>query len=421
MTNPFAALGVEPIVNACSPMTRLSGGLMRPEVASAMAEAAQACVDIAALQDAAGARLAALSGAEAGMVTAGAAAGLMLAAAACIAGLDPTAMSGLPDTAGRPNEILMAKSQRNFYDHAARQVGARIVDVGLPDRYSGAGSRDAELWEFAAAIGERTAAILYVADPRAEPDLVGLAGLANARSIPLLVDAAASLPPAANLRGFIAAGADLVAFSGGKLVGGPQASGILVGRRRLIQSALLQQLDHDVGFAQWSPPPILRTAELVGLPHHGIGRPAKVGKEQIVGLMTALELFLAEDPVERWRGWHACCARMAEGLAGLPGVEVTIRGRVEDEVPPAVVLDFPARTPAEVGTLIKRLQDGHPSVRVNAAERRQSRILLGPACLRPGEEAVVVSRLRGECAGEPVTGRAPDKGTRNASPRACHS
>ena len=397
MVNPFAALGVEPIVNACGTMTRLSGGPMPPEVAAAMAAAAQASVDIAALQDAAGARLAALSGAEAGMVTAGAAAGLMLGAAACIAGLDLAAMGTLPRCGRRPNEILMARSQRNFYDHALRQAGGRIVEVGLPDRYSGAGTRDAEAWEFAGAIGERTAAILHVANRDAEPDLAVLAGVAAAHGIPLLVDAAASLPPVGNLSGFIAAGADLVAFSGGKLIGGPQASGILVGRRRLIQSALLQQLDHDIGFAQWTPPPILGDAGLAALPQHGVGRVAKVGKEQIVGLMTAVELFLAEDPAERWRAWHASCVTMAEGLKGLPGMQVAIRGRIEDETPPVVVVDFAARTPAEVGALIKRLQDGRPSVRVNPAERRQARILLAPACLRPGEEATVAGRLRQEC------------------------
>jgi L-seryl-tRNA(Ser) seleniumtransferase len=397
VANPFAGLGVEPIVNACGTMTRLSGGPMRPEVAAAMAAAAQVSVDIAALQDAAGARLAALSGAEAGMVTAGAAAGLMLGAAACIAGLDLAAMGTLPRCGRRPNEILMARSQRNFYDHALRQAGGRIVEVGLPDRYSGAGTRDAEAWEFAAAISERTAAILHVAKPDAEPSLASLAEVAAAHGIPLLVDAAASLPPVANLSGLIAAGADLVAFSGGKLVGGPQASGILVGRRRLIQSALLQSLDHDIAFALWAPPPILREATLGGLPQHGVGRPAKVGKEQIVGLMTALELFLAEDPAERWRAWHASCARMAEGLTELPGLEVTIRGRIEDETPPAVVLDFSTRTPAEVVALIRRLQDGEPSVRVNPAEWRRARILLNPACLRPGEAAIVVARIGAEC------------------------
>ena len=107
--------------------------------------------------------------------------------------------------------------------------------------------------------------------------------------------------------------------------------------RRLIQSALLQSLDHDIGFALWAPPPILREATLSGLPQHGVGRPAKVGKEQIVGLMTALELFLAEDPAERWRAWEATCLAMAEGLAGLAGVALTIRGRIEEEVPPVVV------------------------------------------------------------------------------------
>jgi L-seryl-tRNA(Ser) seleniumtransferase len=393
--NPFAALGVQPVVNACSPMTRLSGGIMRPEVAAAMAAAAQACVDIAALQDAAGARLAALSGAEAGMVTAGAAAGLMLGVAACIAGLDPVAMNRLPATDGRPDEVLMAKSHRNFYDHAARQVGARIVEIGLPDRFSGAGSRDAEVWEFAAAISPRTAAILYVVNEGAEPPLADLAAMANARGVPVVVDAAAALPPARNLRAFVAAGADLVAFSGGKLVGGPQASGILVGRRRLIQSALLQALDHDVSFAQWSPPPILRTDELPGLPQHGVGRPAKVGKEQVVGLMTALELFLAEDPAARWRRWEARLRAIEAGLEGMPGVRAALRGRAEEERPPWLVLTLEGADPRGLAArAVKRLQDGTPSVRVGAAEVRHGRVLIGPACLREGEETVVAEGLR---------------------------
>ncbi|MCC7048199.1 MAG: hypothetical protein IT562_15910, partial [Alphaproteobacteria bacterium] len=215
----YDRLGVRPIINACGPSTRLSGGVMRPEVAQAMAEAAQACVDIAALQAAAGRQIAAATGAEAGYVTAGAAAGLMLGAAACVTGLDPARINRLPDTAGMKNECVIARSQRNMYDHAVAQAGLHLVEVGIPDRYAGAGVRDAQAWEYEAAIGERTALVLWVADAAAEPPLAEVAKVAHAKGVPVLVDAAAQLPPVENLRRFIAEGADLVAFSGGKAIG----------------------------------------------------------------------------------------------------------------------------------------------------------------------------------------------------------
>ncbi|MCC6470986.1 MAG: hypothetical protein IT563_21900, partial [Alphaproteobacteria bacterium] len=215
----YDRLGVRPIINACGPSTRLSGGVMRPEVAQAMAEAAQSCVDIAALQAAAGRQIAAATGAEAGYVTAGAAAGLMLGAAACVTGLDPSRVNRLPDTTGMKNECVIARSQRNMYDHAVAQAGLTFVEVGIPDRYAGAGVRDAQAWEYDAATGERTALVLWVADAAAEPPLAEVAKAAHAKGVPVLVDAAAQLPPVENLRRFIAEGADLVAFSGGKAIG----------------------------------------------------------------------------------------------------------------------------------------------------------------------------------------------------------
>ena len=144
MTNVYERLGVRTIINAKGPATRLSGGIMHPEVAGAMVEASQHCVEMAELQARASEIIAEITGAEAGLVTAGAAAGLMLGAAACITGLDAGRMNRLPDTTGMANEIVMVRSQRNFYDHVIRAAGARLVEVGLPDRYAGAGVRDAE-------------------------------------------------------------------------------------------------------------------------------------------------------------------------------------------------------------------------------------------------------------------------------------
>lgn len=242
----YDMIGVRTIINAKGTSTRVSGALLAPEVTSAMQEAAQYCVDMAEIQAAASKIIAEATGAEAGIVTSGAAAGLLLGTAACVTGLDAAKMARLPDTTSMNNEVVMVRSQRNQYDHAVRSAGVHIVEVGLPDRLAGAGVRDAEPWEVAAAVTEHTAAILYVAHANARPTIEEVARVANSRHVPLLVDAAAQLPPAANLRRFIAAGANLVAFSGGKAIGGPQGSGILCGGRDLIMSAVLQQLDLDI-------------------------------------------------------------------------------------------------------------------------------------------------------------------------------
>ena len=217
----YGELGVTTLINAKGPATRLSGGIMRAEVAAAMVEASQACVDIAELQAAASRVIAEATGAEAGYVASGASASLLIGAAACMTGLDPGRMAKLPDASGMKDECVMVRSQRNFYDHAIRAAGLRIIEVGLPDRYAGAGVRDAEGWEIDDAITERTAAVFYVADAQARPPLTEVTAVAHARGVPVIVDAAAQLPPQENLRRFIAEGADLVAFSGGKALGGP--------------------------------------------------------------------------------------------------------------------------------------------------------------------------------------------------------
>src|SRR3954447_23214270 len=191
----YDTIGVRTIINAKGASTRVSGTLLAPEVTAAMQEAAQYCVDMAEIQAAASKIVAETTGAEAGIVTSG--------AAACVAGLDPAKMARLPDTTGMKNEVVMVRSQRNQYDHAIRSAGVDIIEAGLPDRVAGAGVRDAEPWEIAAAVTERTAAIVYVANASARPTIEDLARVANSKHLPLLVDAAAQLPPAANLRRFL--------------------------------------------------------------------------------------------------------------------------------------------------------------------------------------------------------------------------
>lgn len=393
----FRRLGVRTIVNASGPSTRLSGGILHPEVAQAMAEASQWCVDLGELQGRACELIAAATGAEAGYVTAGAAAALMLGTAACLAGLDPARMNRLPDTTGIPNEVIVARSQRNMYDHAVSQAGARLIEVGIPDRFSGAGVRDAQIWEYEAAISDRTAAILFVAQGHSEPPLPGVVALARRRGIPVIVDAAAQLPPVTNLKRFIAEGADLVAFSGGKALGGPQASGILAGRRDLIQSAALQQLDHDTYFEQWSPPATLfDKGKLAGLPASGVGRVAKCGKEEIVGLLTALRIFVEQDFGSVHARWLGLCREIAAGLEGIPGTALTLIERNGKDVPELHLRIDRDRIGFGSPELIKRLQDGNPSVHVNHARARDGVIVLGPTCLADGDVAVVIERLRSE-------------------------
>ncbi len=378
----YGDLGVRTLINAKGPATRLSGGIMRPEVAAAMADASQACVDIADLQAAASRLIAEATGAEAGYVASGASACLLIGAAACITGLDPGKMARLPDTTGMKNECVMVRSQRNFYDHAIRASGLTIVEVGLPDRYAGAGVRDAEAWEIDDAISERTACIFYVADAQSRPPLAEVTAVAHARGIPVLVDAAAQLPPQDNLRRFISEGADLVAFSGGKALGGPQASGLLAGRRDLVMAAALQHLDLDIFWDMWTPPPaLIDKYRLKGAPQHGIGRSCKAGKEEIVGLLTALRLFIAEGDAARHARWLKDCETVA---AALDGFLVTITGSNDTAAVPCVEITLdPERMSAT--ELCLRLQAGEPAVALDPAQRDKGIAAVNPMCLKPGE------------------------------------
>ncbi|MEC7227530.1 MAG: aminotransferase class V-fold PLP-dependent enzyme [Candidatus Latescibacterota bacterium] len=396
MSNVYEALGVPTVINAVGPSTRLSGGIMRPEVAEAMAAASQHCVDIAQLQARASQVIAEYTGAEAGYVTSGAAAGLLLGTAACVTGLDPGKMNRLPDTMGMKNEVIMARSHRNFYDHAVRSVGIKLVEVGIADRFSGAGVRDAEGWEIGAAVNERTAAVVYVAYAHTQPPLDEVIAAAHAHGVPVIVDAAGQVPPVDNLRRFIAEGADLVAFSGGKAIGGPQSSGILCGRADLITSVALQHLDLDVMPALWNPPPeLIDRAQLPGAPQHGIGRPCKVGKEEIVGLLTALRLFVEEDPAvrhQRWLDKMTALVQECGTLAHATAEVVADRKRVEV---PTVRLTLDEESAGlSALELVRALEEGTPSIAANPTYVQEGVVVFGPMCLRSGEESAIAARLR---------------------------
>jgi D-glucosaminate-6-phosphate ammonia-lyase len=330
-----------------------------------------------------------------GYVTSGAAAGLVLGTAACVTGLDPGKMNRLPDTKGMRDEVIMPRSHRNFYDHAIRAVGVRLVEVGIADRFSGAGVRDTEAWEIADAITDQTAAVGYVANAQARPALAEVVEVAHARGVPVIVDAAGQLPPQSNLKRFISEGADLVCFSGGKTIRGPQASGILCGRKELIAAAALQHLDQDVYFDLWDPPPsLIDKARLPGAPQHGLGRPCKVGKEEIVGLVTALRLFVAEGDEVRRARWQAVVDKLSGMLQGIACLTVETSMNPGRPVPMVQLeLDETGAGMSAV-ELVKRLMAGEPSVHVSASGVYEGQFAMSPMCLRDGDLEAIAGRLR---------------------------
>ena len=383
----YTVLGVKRRINAAGTLTRLGGALMDEEVVAAMAAAARASVDIGELQAAASRTISRITGAEAGIVTTGAAAALTLAAAAAMTRWDIAKMAALPHAEGFANEIVLPRTHYTSYAHALRASGARIVDIGHNDRGTGAGVRGIEAWEIEAAITPRTAAFAFSVNPGNTADLATVVGVCRPRDIPVIVDAAAQLPPKSNLQKFFQLGADLVAFSGGKAIGGPQASGILAGRRDLVGAALVQQLDMDVPPATWSPPDLIDLEAMKGIPHHGLGRGFKAGKEEIVGLLVALERFAAADDEASNAALEERLRRIAQDL-GTACQKKIMSARETGRVPQ---LHLSIENPL---ALSRRLQAGDPPVHLSERYAAQDILIIDPQALRPEDDVALVKAVR---------------------------
>lgn len=391
----FGELGVTELVNAAGTKTRYGGTRLRTEAGDAMRTVTDSFVRISDLQASASRLISDVTHAEAGYVVTGASAALTVGAAACIAGDDFGIMSRLPDTSGVANEIVMARAHRTGYDHALRLAGATIVDVGTSDRNLGTASTNVELWEYEDAIDDETAAVAYVAKPTTQPPLSDVVDLAHDHDLPVIVDAAAELPPKANLSRFVEAGSDLVAFSGGKAIRGPQATGILAGRRDLIRSVALQQLDMDAVSGLWDPPTEFFGDEPPeGVPRHGIGRGMKVGREELVGLVRALELFVEEDDDALLSEWQERATRMADRLRGRPGVTVTVSAADDPITPSSAVVRLDEQiTGLSAADLARRLRDESPPVVVQFNGAEEDGVALKSMCLTDEEAEYVVDRV----------------------------
>ncbi len=362
----YLNLGVTPIINASGSVTRLGGSRTRPEVLEQMAGTARVMVNIDELNRKAGAEIARLVGSEAAMVSSGAAGGLLLQAAACIAGNDPVKMQRLPETEGMKNEIIMQTMHRFPYDHAYRAVGAKIVEIG--------NYLFNHPWELEGAINERTAAVAYLCAPFTSKRVMPLAQvceIAHAHDVPVIVDAASMLPPRANLQRYLRDGADMVIFSGGKGVRGPQGTGILCGRADLIDAALAN-----------------------ASPAQFIGRSAKVAKEEIVGLVTALSMFVEEDEAAEMAWYRSMAQRVVDSLIEVPGLNITLEHDGIDYLLPNAVLhlggDWSGPSAPEVAAA---LQQGDPPIYLQQL-RAPDELMVDPLNVTEDEIDIIIRRLR---------------------------
>src|SRR4051794_41235921 len=273
----YADLGVTPIINASATLTRVGGSRMPKPVMDAMAAGTEAFVDLEELQRRAGERIATLTRNEACYICSGAAAGIAIAVAACITGADPAKIARLPHFDGPPAEVVIHRAHRNGYDHAARQTGATLVEIGM--------AHSTQRWELEAAIGPQTACVLYFAGAHYAEGALPLSEVvevAHERGVPVLVDAAAQIPPVAALWQYTRElGADIAIFSGGKGLRGPQSSGLVLGKREIVEACYPN-----------------------GSPNQSIGRPMKVGKEETLGILAAIEWSLSQDEAAVLAGYE---------------------------------------------------------------------------------------------------------------------
>ncbi|HVC82215.1 MAG TPA: aminotransferase class V-fold PLP-dependent enzyme [Chloroflexota bacterium] len=367
-TSIYQSLGVRTFINAAGSYTRLGGSRMPAPVVEAMRAAAAGFVEIDVLQARVGERIAALTHNQAAYVTCGAAAGLFIATAACMTGPDQTRARQLPDPRGLPTRVVVQRAHRNPYDYAVRTLPVELVEVGFPNLIA----PPAE-WELAQALTQPTAAVLYVVGGWIPPGALSLEqvlALAHARGVPVIVDAAAQLPPRENLWRFTEMGADLVIFSGGKDLRGPQSSGIILGR-----------------------PDLIAACALIGAPHHGIGRPLKVGKEELAGIAAAVDWYMEQDEEARARGAEDLVGRLIERLhRSTVAVERRFPNEAGQPIARALVCFKGIDGAARRDRVVHLLRTGDPSIEIGPGEE-PDHFYVNPMTVEAGEEEILLDRL----------------------------
>jgi L-seryl-tRNA(Ser) seleniumtransferase len=355
-------LGVEPIINAGGMQTMFTGTLMLPEVVRAIEAMSHQFVRLNELHDAVGQRIAALLGCEAAMVTSGAAAALTIGTAAVLTGTDKAKIQRLPDLTGMKSEVIIQKAHRFVYDHAVRNCGVRLVEVETAD-------------ELRRAVNERTALMLFLNkhDHLGRIKREEFVALGKEFKIPTFNDAAADLPPVGNLTKYIKLGFDLVTFSGGKGLRGPQSAGLLLGRKDLIAAARMH-----------APPN-----------GDAIGRPMKVNKEEMVAVLVALENYLKRDHQKDWDEWERNIRVVADALKPVKGVTTErFIPPTANEVPHLRVRWDQELVKLSANEVTRRLREGRPSIELTPGDDKPLTLEVSSWTLQPGEAEIVARRLR---------------------------
>jgi L-seryl-tRNA(Ser) seleniumtransferase len=364
----FKELNVRPFINAAGTFTTLTASLMWPEVVEALNYASKAFVPLNDLHDAAGKRIAQLIGCEAVMITSGAAAALTVGTAACVAGKNPDWIKRIPDLAGTgmKSEVIVQKSHRYGYDHAVRNCGVKMIEVETAD-------------DLEKAVNEKTAMMLFFndADPRGKIKIEEFVALGKKHKIPIFNDAAADAPPTEHLSKYTKMGFDLVTFSGGKGLRGPQSAGLLLGRKDLIEAARLNCSPNS----------------------DSIGRGMKVNKEEMVGMMVAVEMYLKRDAEAEWKEWERRAKLITDSVAKVPAVKTEIYvPPIANHVPTVRLTWEKAALSLIADDARKQLREGKPSIEIapnsSPAKAETQEIGIGVWQMQPGEAEIVARRLR---------------------------
>jgi D-glucosaminate-6-phosphate ammonia-lyase len=355
--NVYTQAGVKPFINLTATYTINGGALTLAEVKRVMDEASRHSVNLDELMDAVGARIAEMLGAEAAIVTCGCAAALTHATSAAVAGGDPERMQQLPDLTGLRNRIVTTRQSRNQYDFAFRMVGVKLDEVETAD-------------EFRRALTDEVAlvAVLGTGEASGKIRLEEMARAAHERDIPVIVDAAAELPLTPNP--YLSRGADLVAYSGGKFLRGPQCAGLLLGRKDLVKAAWINSA-----------------------PHHSFGRSMKVGKEEIMGMLAAVEAWKKldlEGEYKRWESWYRVIGDRIEKIAGVSTRILPPKGA--SPFPVMEVAWDPKKVALTAGEVGRMLLEGEPRI-MSHAEGEGHSFIIRPVSMQPGHDQIVAARL----------------------------
>ena len=374
--NVYSRLGVKTVINCRGTWTYLSGSLQFPEVRAAQTEAARYFVNMIELQRGVGRRLSELTGAESGMITSGAAGAMAASTAACMAGSDPQKIWQLPDTTGLKHEVIMVGG-RSAFDNAIRLTGAKLILVESPD-------------EIANAVNGNTA-MIYTTD--LGDKLAREVAIAKDHNVPMLLDDAAGIPPADNLKLYATMKIDLYTFSGGKGLQGPQCSGVLLGRKDLIEAALRNSSPFE----------------------GAVCRPMKVGKEEVIGCLTAVETWLKIDSRKLYEEWNARVTRIAKLVETVPGVKTEIYIPDGGNRYPTLKVSWDEEALGfSVDDCVQKLRQSDPVIEVLGADnpslvpavregiqkpdkkerKGSSHLELVSMTIQPGEEMIVGQRLR---------------------------